>query len=274
MTIPVVQANIEVHTKMAETYDRLEPHFRPENQAKVRNRLKELRDRCSGARLLDLGCGTGFILRLAHDLFQQLDGVDVTQAMLDRVDISSGNISLHNASAEAVPFDDNTFDVVSAYSFLHHTEDCLRVMAEAERVLKPGGLLYVDLEPNKIFWDYMTSLEEISGDKLSPWVLQARNSVLETDAKVEHDFGIPKETFQRAEYSKAILGGIDPRTIAAQAKQIGFQCCEVHLEWYVGQAHVMHGQSFEDAETIEHYLQSVSPSSDHLFKYVRFVATK
>ena len=85
--------------------------------------------------------------------------------MLDRVDRSSGNITLHNTSAEKVPFPDNHFDMVSAYSFLHHTEDYRKVLREVARVLKPGGICYVDLEPNKAFWDALAKLSE--EDK--PW---------------------------------------------------------------------------------------------------------
>ncbi len=158
MSSTVVEANIQVHSRMAGTYNELEPHFRPENQAKVRRVLETLRARCGGGTLLDLGCGTGFIINLARDLFDQIHGVDVTQAMLDRVDRSSGNVTLHRAPAEHVPFPDGTFDMVSAYSFIHHTEDYWAVLAEARRVLKPGGICYVDLEPNKTFWDRVSAL--------------------------------------------------------------------------------------------------------------------
>src|SRR5688572_19404058 len=100
MRSEVIRANIDVHSRMADSYNTAEPHFRPENQAKVRKLLEDLRRRSGNNRLLDLGCGTGFILGLAKDLFEELHGVDVTQAMLDKVDRSSGNIHLHNAPAE------------------------------------------------------------------------------------------------------------------------------------------------------------------------------
>ena len=81
----VIEANIQVHTRMADSYNRNEPHYRPENRAKVRSKLEEMRRRFGSARLVDLGCGTGFVIDLAKDLFGAIDGVDVTQAMLDRV---------------------------------------------------------------------------------------------------------------------------------------------------------------------------------------------
>jgi ubiquinone/menaquinone biosynthesis C-methylase UbiE len=274
MTTEVIQANIDVHTRLAASYDRAEPHFRPENQAKVRRQLQDLRGRCPGGKMLDLGCGTGFLIRLAHDLFAEVHGLDVTPAMLERVDTSPGNVFLHNAPAEQLPFADETFDLVAAYSFLHHLEDYRRVLREAQRVLRPGGLFYADLEPNKLFWDRMTALASAPAEELAPWVLQARASVLGTDVRVEREYGIPQAIFRRAEFTKAVLGGLDPRQLPQDTRELGFRTCEVRLEWYVGQALVMHGRSFAEAERVEDYLRAIAPLSDDLFKYVRLVLGK
>lgn len=270
----VVDANVEVHTRMAGTYNELEPHFRPENQAKVRAVLERLAARVGGGKLVDVGCGTGFILHLARDLFREIHGVDVTQAMLDRVDRSSGNIELHRGPAEELPFGDASVDMVSAYSFIHHTEDYWAVLREAARVLRPGGLLYIDLEPNKAFWDRMSELPRGDVPGLSAMVRRGRDSVVATDEQVEKDFGIPQETFRQAEYSKSILGGIDAREVERRAPELGFSRCETRFEWFLGQAEVMHGRSFEEAARIEEYLRGVAPLSDHLFKYLQFVLVK
>jgi ubiquinone/menaquinone biosynthesis C-methylase UbiE len=274
MDSPVIAANIAVHTRMAADYERAEPHFRPENQAKVRAILQELRQRCGGGRMLDLGCGTGFLIRLALGLFDEIHGVDITPAMLERVDTSSGKVFLHQAPAENVPLPDASFDLVTSYSFLHHLEDYQRVLREAHRLLRPGGLFYADLEPNKLFWDAMIGLANVPSEQLPPWVVQGRDSVLATDARVEREYGIAQETFRQAEYTKALLGGFDPRRLPEQARQAGFRTCEAHLHWYLGQAPIMHGRSFEEAERIEDYLRSITPLSDHLFKYVRFILGK
>jgi len=139
MSSDVIRANVEVHSRMVEVYAK-EPHFRPENQAKVRGILADLRTRAKGGKLLDLGCGTGFIINLARDLFDEIHGLDVTPAMLEKIDTSRGNITLHNTNAERLPFGDGVFDVVTGYAFLHHLEDFRPVLREAFRVLKPGGL--------------------------------------------------------------------------------------------------------------------------------------
>ncbi len=271
----VIEANIQVHTRMAESYNRNEPHYRTENRAKVRGRLEEMRRRFGGARLLDLGCGTGFIIDLAKELFDTIDGVDITQAMLDRVDLSSGNVRLHRCVAEALPFADATFDVVSAYAFVHHLKDYSMALREALRVLKPGGGFYIDLEPNRLFWQAMVRLEQGAGaSPYSDIVRREIDAVLHRDDGVQDEFGIDKEVFNRAEYTKAVLGGIDPWEFRDECLRLGFRSCDISFEWFLGQGAVMHQQSFEAAATVEAYLRRILPLSADCFKYLQFVLTK
>jgi len=274
MNNSVIDANIEVHTKMAATYDSYEPHFRPENQAKVMRRLTDIRTCAPGGRLLDLGCGTGFMIQLAVGLFDDICGVDVTQAMLDRVDTSSGKVRVHKAPAEDVPFDDESFDVVTAYSFLHHTVDYSKVINEAFRVLKPNGLLYIDLEPNLHFWKAMECLARNKHTELSPMVQKEVNSVLHTDAQVEQDYGIPQDTFRKAEFTKAILGGISGDKLENHCISAGFRNCSVTPDWFLGQGTIMHGTSSSAAETIHEYLSQLGSMSLHLYKYLYCICQK
>lgn len=271
----VIEANIQVHTRMAHSYNRNEPHYRAENRAKVRAKLKEMR-RFGSARLLDLGCGTGFIIDLAKDLFDAVDGIDVTQAMLDKVDLSSGNVSLHRCAAEALPFADASFDVVSAYAFIHHLKDYSKVLREACRVLKPGGGCYIDLEPNRLFWQAMVRLEREAGGpaQYSDIVQREIEAVLHRDEGVMAEFGIEREVFNAAEYTKALLGGIDPWQFRAECLRLGFGSCEVNFQWFLGQGAVMHQQSFEAAATVESYLRRILPLTAECFKYLQFVLTK
>jgi ubiquinone/menaquinone biosynthesis C-methylase UbiE len=264
-------ANILVHTRMADRYDLDEPHFRAENQEKVRGRLKALRARVPGGKLVDIGCGTGFIIHLAVDMFDDIHGVDITPAMMSKVRRDKGNITLHQASAEALPFQDATFDAASAYSFIDHVADPGLVFADVARVLKPGGVFYVDLAPSRLFWASVSALQGTAPH--SDLVTREVDMVTANDLKVERDFGIAAETFRKAEPGKE-KGGIDPVEIKAAALENGFSSCEVTFDWFLGQGAVMHGQSFADSAVIDAYLRRAAPLTDHLFKYITIHAVK
>lgn len=274
MLSEVVKANVAVHTLMADGYNTNEPHFRPENQAKVRRNIEQLKRTTNGNRLLDIGCGTGFIINLAKDLFDEIHGVDITQAMLNKIDTSAGNITLHNTVAEKLPFEDGYFDVVTAYSFIHHLEDYRPVLAEVKRVLKPGSVFYIDLEPNKLFWEKMVDLGKAKVANLSDIVIKEIDSVLHTDERVEQELGLDQGVFSQAEYIKSILGGITASEFESNAQIVGFKECKTQFEWFLGQGAILHDQSPEDATKIEAYLKRILPLSEHLFKYLQFILVK
>jgi ubiquinone/menaquinone biosynthesis C-methylase UbiE len=98
--------------------------------------------------VLDVGCGTGFLLTAAAQMAGQVVGVDLTAAMLaearQRVEaLGLHNVSLREAQAEALPFCDDRFDVVLCRLTLHHCEDPDRVLREIYRVCRPGGRVAV-----------------------------------------------------------------------------------------------------------------------------------
>lgn len=272
----VVSANVTVHSAMAATYNEREPHFRPENQQQVRKVLEDISARTGRGRLLDLGCGTGFIINLARDLFDHIDGVDITQAMLDRVDLGSGNITLHNQRCEQLPFEAGTFDAATAYSFLDHLADYSVVLKEAHRVLRPGGVMYADLLPNKRFWDEVNLVGERDGlDGVETPIVRREVEMLASQHEmVESEYAIDGAAFLAAEPWKTATRGIAARDFAAIAKDIGFSGVDITYQWYLGQGNVMHGQSAADAETVEAYLRTVLPVSETLFKYLRVVLTR
>lgn len=273
----VVQSNIAVHTRMARDYVRDEPHYRPENQAKVKANLERLAERTGTSRLLDIGCGAGFVIDLMHGTFSEIHGLDATQAMLAQIDTSSGNITLHEGMAESLPFEDDSFDLVTAYSVFHHLADHRPVLVEAHRVLRPGGILYVDLEPNRAFWQAIEEVEQTHGsDAMSLDEIVAREirAVRHIEDDVHERFGIEPEVFRAAEYIKAHMGGFDPGEFRRDTRAAGFSACVVTHEWFLGQGQLLHKVSAEAAATTEQHLRRLLPLTASLFKYLRFEAVK
>jgi SAM-dependent methyltransferase len=96
------------------------------------------------ARILDVGCGPGFWVRLfARRGFRGVTGCDLTQAGVDLTARSleifrlSGRVDVGNA--EALPYAEATFDHVNCQGVLHHTPTPRRAVEEFARVLTPGG---------------------------------------------------------------------------------------------------------------------------------------
>lgn len=94
------------------------------------------------ARLLDVACGTGALLRRLRATHPAavLCGVDVSAPMLAVARARAGaETSLAQADAARLPFADATFDAVVSASALHHWPRPERVLAEMARVVRPGG---------------------------------------------------------------------------------------------------------------------------------------
>lgn len=115
-----------------------------ENELDVLARLVDLTD----LRVLEVGCGAA---RLARDLLEAHPGCTVTGIETDTVQLAKNQArpqsGLHflQASATALPFANAVFDLVLMLKSLHHIpmDGMDQALAEAARVLKPGGTLYV-----------------------------------------------------------------------------------------------------------------------------------
>lgn len=104
----------------------------------------------SGARVLDLGCGGGHVAFAVAPHVAEVVAYDLSAEMLDAVAGEAAtrglrNIATQRGPAEALPFADASFDVVLTRFSAHHWSDVRAGIAEARRVLKPGGqAMFVD----------------------------------------------------------------------------------------------------------------------------------
>lgn len=91
-----------------------------------------------GARLLDLGCGDGRITEaLARDRGFSVVGLDSSPDMVRAA--AARGLEVVEASANAIPLPDASFDVVFSNAALHWVDDHPAVVREIARVLRPGG---------------------------------------------------------------------------------------------------------------------------------------
>jgi 2-polyprenyl-3-methyl-5-hydroxy-6-metoxy-1,4-benzoquinol methylase len=102
----------------------------------------------AGKRILDAGCGLGMYVRAFHRFSEQVYGVDIDPEKV--AEASQELPHIHAASAEALPFPDRFFDVVLSNEVLEHLGDDRKGVAEACRVLRPGGRLVI-FAPNRLW---------------------------------------------------------------------------------------------------------------------------
>ncbi len=118
----------------------------------------------TGERVLDVGCGTGVLTRLAASAVGSAGHVIGIDPSAKMIAIAKQNALTEGSRAEfrlavieALPFDDNSFDCVLSSAMLHHLPPDLKDkgLLEVWRVLKPGGrlvLVDVDRPSNPLWW--------------------------------------------------------------------------------------------------------------------------
>lgn len=116
--------------------------------ARVESVLRRLFGEVRPTSLLDIGTGTGRMLEVLGPFVVEGLGVDISRQMLAvaRANLDRGGLrhcSVRQADMYRLPLPDASFAAVVLHQVLHFADDPLRVLAEARRVLGPGGLLVV-----------------------------------------------------------------------------------------------------------------------------------
>jgi ubiquinone/menaquinone biosynthesis C-methylase UbiE len=92
--------------------------------------------------VLEIGCGTGLILRHVDRVASLAVGIDISEQMLRQAHRRGLNVA--RASATALPFSDEVFDLVYSFKVLAHVPELERALAEAARVTRVGGELVLE----------------------------------------------------------------------------------------------------------------------------------
>jgi len=102
--------------------------------------------------IVDIGCGPGNIFATLKGAPKLLIGIDVAPTSLDFA--SKLGYTPLLADATNLPFISGFADIVTLNAALHHCENMEAVLIEAARLVKPGGMLITDHDPQRSAWDY------------------------------------------------------------------------------------------------------------------------
>lgn len=126
----------------------------------VAKRIKKIYKLKNNAKILDIGCAKGFLVKDLVDIGLDAYGLDISEyAIKNSHKDVAGRIHLGNANK--LPFGDNTFDFVISLNTLHNLEkkDCKVALKEITRVSKGRSFIQVDAyrnkEEKKIFLDWV-----------------------------------------------------------------------------------------------------------------------
>lgn len=115
----------------------------------------------TGLETLDVGCGGGYTCEYLDDLGAEVTGMDINP---DLVEVARAHaqqvgkvIRYEQGRAEALPFPDQSFDVVTCVDVLEHVDDVGGALREIHRVLRPGGVLLYDTI-NRTAWARVTMI--------------------------------------------------------------------------------------------------------------------
>jgi len=100
----------------------------------------------TGKKVLDVGCGLAYGTALMAEQASSITGIDYDQATVEDNKnryVSIKNLDFKQGVIPPLPFDDGSFDIITAFQFIEHIEPRKEFIKECLRVLKPGGSLLV-----------------------------------------------------------------------------------------------------------------------------------
>lgn len=202
-----------------------------------------------GERVLDVGCGTGWLAAgLRRAGLRDTVGLDVSAGMLGRAR-AAGAWPLVQADAGRLPLADASVDVVAGRGVLHHVPDVEAALGEWRRVLRPGGAVVLSSEPTPAV------------DTHSAVLVRGLLTLLRRPLP-------PEEDFWEVASMAANLHVFTPADLAAAAGRAGFSAVRVRPAGFVATlvltaSYVVHGRAPALARRLPwRYLEAAGRSLD------------
>jgi len=157
----IINSNLFLHKLESNYYDIIHPEiFNEKEQKRLRSDLKKATKliRSGNKKALEIGCGTGNLTGKLLEMGFEVTALDISKEMIDILKkkyyryYKSNKLKLAISNAEKLNFKSNTFDFIAAYSVLHHLPDYIKSIKEMIRVLKVGGVIYLDHERTDRYW--------------------------------------------------------------------------------------------------------------------------
>ncbi len=133
---------------------------------------REVVKKVEGQWVLDVGCGSGTIVKRLLKKGKNVVGVDIGKNFLNFCQSSYGYAAFCGADARYLPFSDNCFDTIVCSEVIEHLNKPEKSLKEFERILRPNGELVITTPNASVRWAFIEAI----------WT-RIRGEMLETDHK-------------------------------------------------------------------------------------------
>jgi ubiquinone/menaquinone biosynthesis C-methylase UbiE len=187
---------------------------------------------CPGTKkVLEVGCGTGHWLNVLSDLPVELTGLDPACGMLEKARARATRAGLVCASAERIPFQAKSFDLIFCVNAFHHFSDPKKFLRSSRLLLRKGGRLAIfGLDPHApgtdwYLYDYFPGVRAADLRRYSPTIEIKR---LMAEAGFNHLSAEPAERIQATFTDDSVFQ--DPFLIRESTSQLLLISEESYLE--------------------------------------------
>lgn len=154
-------ANIKVHQHEAQYYELLHPEvYNTPEQKRITKKLTQINQQIEGntKHALDVGAGTGNLtgklLAAGYSVVANDISPEMCKILKEKFSkqVGNGRLVVVDSPVEELGFGEETFDLITCYSVLHHLPDYLGALKVFASMLRNGGVIYVDHEASPYYW--------------------------------------------------------------------------------------------------------------------------
>lgn len=212
----VKNANRIFYDTVGSSYERLDGRRTGSLKKYIAAQLGIISKKTSCGSILDLGCGNGFVSKIAKDYFIRRYAVDISPKIL--ASIEDDDLIKINSDADSIPIETESIDCVVTFAVLHHCFTFDQMFREIYRVLRKGGIYYSDHDMDALFFSRfkpLLKIYRIFSNQKKHCLSIYRN--------------LSGEIYDCSEFHSK---GIQTETISESLLSIGFREVKLDYHWY------------------------------------------
>jgi ubiquinone/menaquinone biosynthesis C-methylase UbiE len=212
----VKKANKYFYDIVGPSYEEIDGRRSEQLLRYVSKKLESISRQTGTESILDLGCGNGFISRIAKKDFKKRYAIDISYKIVKSIE--DKNLHKVTADSDFIPIQDDSLSCVVTFAVLHHCYAYEKMLSEIKRVLKEGGIFYSDHDMDAFFFNRFKPL------------LKIYRKMNDAGRRYLSIFSqLSEEIYNFSEFHQE---GIPSEEIELILKNIGFKDVRLEYHWY------------------------------------------